>query len=64
MIERDRHQHKSERLEHISADEGRINTTECIHRACLFSDYAPTHRHVRPPHPPGLAAGQDGRNYR
>ena len=63
MIERDRHQHKSERLEHISADEGQINTTERIHRY-LFSDYAPTHRHVRPPHPPGLAAGQDGRNYR
>lgn len=63
MIERDRHQHRSERLEHISADEGRADTTGRIHRH-LFSDYASTHRHVRPPHPPGLAAGQDGRNYR
>lgn len=63
MIERNPYQHRAARPEHTSADESRIDTTERIHRQ-LFSDYAPAHRHLRPPQPPGRAAGQDGRNYR
>ncbi|OZE28326.1 hypothetical protein CH262_03130 [Rhodococcus sp. 05-2255-1e] len=63
MSERDRHQHRVARPEHIPGDEGRIDTTDRIHRQ-LFSDYVPAHRHLRPPPPPERTVGQRSRDYR
>lgn len=63
MIDRRHTPPRSALPEHISVDDGRVDTTERIHRA-LFSDYVPSHRHLRPPPPPERTVGQSRRDYR